>query len=64
MPINHGTAAIRFNGLTITVGFDIHAETPVRQKEELIREAALQCVSDFFDAYRGGEAAIEESEAA
>ena len=64
MPINHGTATIQFNGLTINVGFDIHAEAPLDQKEELIRLAALQCVSNFFVAYRGGEAATEESEAA
>ena len=49
----HGTATIQFNGLNVNVGFDIHAETPVEQKEELIRMAALQCVADFFDAHRG-----------
>ncbi|NPD17319.1 hypothetical protein HOY34_19215 [Xinfangfangia sp. D13-10-4-6] len=61
---DHGTVTIEYRGLTIPVGFDIHAETPVEQKAELIRMAALQCASDFFDAYRGGEAEVVEGEAA
>lgn len=65
-PIYHGTATIKFNGLTVQVGFDIHAEAPLHQKEELIRKAAVQCVTNFFDTYRNSqpEAGFENGEAA
>lgn len=64
--IYNGTVTIQFCGLSIPVGFDIHAETPIDQKEELIRMAAVRCVADFFAVYRGGqsEPVTEEGEVA
>jgi hypothetical protein len=64
--IQRGIATLQFNGLTVNVGFDIHAETPIDQKEELIRMAAVQCVADFFAVYRGvqSEPVTEEGEVA
>ena len=61
-PMNHGTVTIQFNGLTVPVGFDIHADQSVDYKEEFVRMAALRCVSDFFDAYRVGKPKILDGE--
>lgn len=63
-PMNHGIATIHFNGLTVDVGFDVHSELPPDQKEELVRLAALQCVTDFFAAYRAVDRVTNEGEAA
>ncbi|MBW7056986.1 hypothetical protein KY389_09805 [Paracoccus bogoriensis] len=60
-PHKHGAVTVQFNGLTVHVGFDIHAEVPVDQKEDLIRMAALRCVADFFDSYRGAQALESEA---
>lgn len=61
---SHGTVTVRFNGHTATVGFDIHAQTPVDQTKDLIRSAAVQCVADFFEAGDSGEPESERGVAA
>ena len=51
--IQHGTATVQFNGLTASVGFDIHSDTPVDEKEKLIRLAALRCASGNPPVFAG-----------
>lgn len=58
-----GRVTVEFNGLKVPVEFDVHAEASMDKKEDLVRMAAQQCVSDFFETYRCRGAATPDGDA-